>query len=218
MNCCQCQGIEAVFDPKHAAKELENYRKKGPANTTRMLIDALISRGVEEMTLLDIGGGVGAIQHALLRAGMTTAVGVDASPAYLEAAKEEAERQGFADRVTSHAGDFVDLAPEIPPADVVTLDRVICCYHDMEALVGLSSERARRLYGLVFPRDEWWVRMAGPIANLFFRLRRNPFRVFLHPTEAVDAVLRGNGLVQRFCGKTLVWQVMVYQRVAVSAD
>lgn len=218
MNCCQCQGIEAVFDPKHAAKELENYRTKGPAKTTRMLIDALKARGIKGMTLLDIGGGVGAIQHGLLRAGVTDATDVDASPAYLRAAQEEAERQGFADRVTYHAGDFVDLAREIEPADIVTLDRVICCYHDMEALVGLSSARARRLYGLVFPRDEWWVRMAGPIANLFFRLRRNPFRVFLHPTEAVEAVLRSNGLERRFCRKTFVWQVMVYQRVAVSAD
>jgi len=212
VNCCQCQGIEAVFDPKHAAKELENYRKKGPARTTRMLIDALKASGIRGMTLLDIGGGVGAIQHALLRAGVTTATDVDASPAYLQAALEEAQRQGHADRVTYHAGDFVDRADEIEPADIVTLDRVICCYHDMEALVGLSSARARRLYGLVFPRDAWWVRMAGPIANLFFRLRRNPFRIFFHPTDAVEAVVRGNGLEQKFRGGTLVWQVMVYER------
>ncbi|MFQ5859762.1 MAG: hypothetical protein ACE5LU_29555, partial [Anaerolineae bacterium] len=150
--------------------------------------------------------------HALLRAGASTAINIDASPAYLEAAEEEAERQGFADRVTSHAGDFVDLAPEIPPADVVTLDRVICCYHDMEALVGLSSARARRLYGLIYPRDTWWVKMAGPIANFYFWLRRNPFRIFFHPTEAVEAVLRSNGLERRFCRKTFVWQVVVYGR------
>ena len=56
MNCCQCQGIEEVFDKKHAAKELSRYREKGPDKTTRMLIDALKREGVQAMTLLDIGG------------------------------------------------------------------------------------------------------------------------------------------------------------------
>ena len=45
------------------------------------------------------------------------------------------------------------MSDEIEAADVVTLDRVICCYPDMEALVGRSAERALRLYGLVHPRD-----------------------------------------------------------------
>jgi magnesium-protoporphyrin O-methyltransferase len=177
-----------------------------------MLIDALKAEGVQKMTLLDIGGGVGAIQHELLRAGASFVTYADASTAYLAAAREEAQRQGYADLVSFRHGDFVELATGIEPADIVTLDRVICCYHDMRALVGLSSERARKYYGAVFPRDTWCLKIGFAIANLVLRIQRNPFRIFLHPTRGVDAILRGNGLAQRFYRQTLFWQVVVYAR------
>lgn len=83
MTCRQCQGIESFFDQKEANKELKGYRKKGPAKTTQMLIDALRAAGVQGSTLLDIGGGVGAIQYELLKAGASGAVSVEASTAYI---------------------------------------------------------------------------------------------------------------------------------------
>jgi hypothetical protein len=212
MNCCQCQAIEEEFDQNVAAKELRQYRQSGPARTTRLLIDALTAEGVEGLTLLDIGGGIGAIQHELVKMGVTHASSVEASAAYIAAARDEAERQEHADRISVHHGDFVALAPTIPHADIVTLDRVICCYPDMPALVGLSSARARRLYGVVYPRDTWWLRMGLALVNLTYWMRRKPFRVYAHSSDAVDAVVRDNGLRRRFYRTTLVWQVVVYVR------
>ena len=212
MKCCQCQGIENLFNAKLAAKKLTSYRKRGPRKETRMLIEALGAEGIKGMTLLDIGGGVGAIQHELLSAGVSSATNVEASLAYMEAAKEEAQRRGHGDRVSYHDGDFVDLAPAIEPADIVTLDAVICCYHDMEALVGLSSQRARKLYGFVYPRDTWWMKVVFAVGNFYCWARRRSFRVFLHPTQAIDAVLRRNGFQQRFYRKTKFLQVVVYAR------
>ena len=109
MDCCQCQGIEKTFDQKTASKDLKKYRRKGPDGTAAMLIEALKRQGVQGLSLLDVGGGVGAIQHELLSSGVATAVGVDASSAYISAAKEEAERQGHADRVSYQFGNIVDL-------------------------------------------------------------------------------------------------------------
>lgn len=216
MNCCQCEGIEREFNQKAVAKELKQYRKEGPAKPTRMLIDALKAEGVEGMTLLDIGGGIGAIQHELLSAGASRAIHVDASTAYIKAAKEETERRGLADRVTHYHGNFVELTQSIEPADVVTLDKVICCYHDIEGLVGQSSAKARKHYGLVYPSDTWWTRVLNSIFNLVQWIRRSPFRSFVHSTDAVDALVRGNGLERRFYGKRFMWgqrwQVMVYSR------
>lgn len=221
MYCCsQCQAIESVFDEKTARKDLTDYRKKGPDKPTRALIEALTSRDVEGLTLLDVGGGVGAVHHELLHAGLTSATDVDASNSYLAAAQSEAERQGHAGRVTYHHGDFVDLATDIDEADVVTLNRVICCYDDVEALVGLSSARARRLYGAVYPQDSLLVRLSVAVGNFILKLTSNPFRMFVHPTQAVDAMLRRQGLEQRFHQKSgfagLVWQVVVYERVAAA--
>lgn len=212
MSCTKCCGIEAQFNRKVAAGDLRKYRKRGPMRTAQLLIDALEAEGIEGLTLLDIGGGVGAMQHGLLKAGVQSATGVDASAAYLDAAAEETDRLGHADRVRHRHGDFVAVAASVEPADVVTLDRVICCYPDMQALVALSAERAQRLYGVVYPRRTWWTRLDFALLNLIHRLRRSPFRAFLHRPDAVDALIREKGLTRRFYATTLMWQVVVYRR------
>ncbi len=124
MNCCQCQGNEELFSQEFVTKELTRYRANGPGKTTRMLIEAIEAEGVGGLSLLDIGGGVGAIQHELIDAGVETVTSVDASTAYLNAAKAEAQRRGLTDHVSYHHGNFVDLAADIAHADIVTLERV----------------------------------------------------------------------------------------------
>lgn len=213
MNCCQCQGIEKVFNARVAARELRAYRKNGAGKTSGMLIDALKTEGVRGLTLLDIGGGVGKIQHELIDAGVARTTAVEASSGYLQASQGEAGRRGHADRARYVHGNFVDLAPQVEPADVVTLDRVICCYPDMKALVGLSAERARKYYGLVYPRDTWFAKAGIAVLNLAVRvLWRAPFRGFVHPTAEVDAEVRKQGLKRILLRQTLIWQVVLYAR------
>ncbi len=213
MKCCaQCEGIERFFDESLAQDELRAYRQHGPDETTVWLLKALKERGVTGLTLLDIGGGVGAIQHQLLQAGVTHAINVDASSGYLKAARQEAERLGQAEQVTYLHGNFVDLAPQIDSADIVTLDRVICCYPDVEALVQLSVERAQRFYGVIFPRDGLLPMLARPIFNSYFRLRRNPYRFFVHPAKVVEDMIETQGFQRVFIRRTLFWQVLLYER------
>ena len=109
-------------------------------------------------------------------------------------------------------GDFVALAPQIPAADVVTLDRVICCYPDMEQLVAASASRARKLYGAVFPRERWLFKMVLAIGNYVRRIRGNEFRSYVHPVRAIDAALRRQGLMPRSIRDTFLWRVAVYSR------
>lgn len=212
MNCCQCQGIEELFSEEYVAKELKRYRRRGPDKTTRMLIEALKEEDVQGLTLLDIGGGLGAIQHEMLYAGVQHATDIDASNAYISASKAETTRRGFAERVNYRHGNFVDLAENVPPADIVTLNRVICCYPDMQKLVGLSVARAGKYYGLVFPREDWWMKMWLAVQTIYLRLIRSRFRTFLHPTKAVEELVRAQGFKRRFYQRTFVWQVVVYAR------
>ena len=177
-----------------------------------MLLEAVKQKGVQGNSLLDVGGGIGAIQHELLRAGVEQADSVEASTAYIEANKEEADRQGHGDRITYHHGDFVELAPNLERADIVTLERVICCYPDVEILVELSSRLADRVYGLVYPRTNWASKIAARLFNLIMWLRRSSFRVFIHPDSVIDWVTRSNGLRPISRRKTLLWQVVVYER------
>ena len=210
--CC-VPDLEREFSPRTARRDLRRYRRRGPLPATRRLLDAISREGpVGGQTLLDIGGGVGAIPHELLDDGLARAKAVDASTAYLEANREEAERSGHLAEMTFRHGDFTEIEGDLPEADIVTLDRVICCYPDMERLVTASAGKARRLYGLVYPHERWWVRLALRGANLTFRIRRCGFRVYLHPREAVDGNVRNLGFEPRSETTTLLWRVVLYSR------
>lgn len=218
MPCAQCEGIEQLFDTKKARSQLKKFRRKGADRTTRMLIEDVHAAMAERDdawspgVLLDIGAGVGAIHHALLDQGVERAVHVDASAAYLTTAREEAERRGHTTRVEFVAGDFVDVADRIPTADIVTLDRVICCYHDMRQLVSRSGEKAGFVYGAVYPREEWWTRLFVAGNNVFFRATGSPFRTFVHSPADIDSVLADHGLRRRSLRRTMAWEVAVYTR------
>ena len=211
MDCCK-PDYETVFSEKRARKDLKRFRKKGPDTTTRLLIDALKDAGVQQHTLLDIGGGIGAIDHELLAAGAASAVHVEASESFGRAAEDEANRRGMRNRMDFRRGDFVELAADIPPADVVTLDRVICCYADMELLVVASAAHARRLYGVVIPRQSAITRVGRMTINTIFRISRNPFRFYIHPLSEIERVLARVGLRLRVAKETIFWRIAVYER------
>src|SRR5438876_8496956 len=135
--CCSTYGnvAGAHFDEKIARRDLENYRKKGPGPTARLLRDLLRDTGAVEGTLLDVGSGVGGLSFELLERGVERAIAVDASAAYLAAAAREATRRDRLRSVEFRHGDFLDLGSMIPPATIVTMDRVICCHPAFESLL-----------------------------------------------------------------------------------
>jgi hypothetical protein len=94
-SCCAFDNtVNQHFSAEKVAKELLHYRRKGAGPTMRGLRDGLASAGLSEGTLLDIGAGLGILSLELLDGGMSRAVVVDASSAYLDAASQEAVRRG----------------------------------------------------------------------------------------------------------------------------
>jgi len=218
MSCAQCEGIEHQFDRGEARKKLRQFRRRGPDKTTRLLIQelraALSAADVHNAVLLDVGAGLGAIHHELLDGRVSRAIHVDASTAQMAAAKEETERRGHSARVEFVFGDFTALADTIASANIVTLDRVICCFDDMHGLVQRSARKAGEFYGAVYPRQIGYMRIAIAAINLLQRVKRTTFRVFLHDPAAIDAELRGAGLERRSRRQTLGWEVVVYARAS----
>lgn len=212
MTCCQCQGIEQMFDDRMARRQLRQYRRKGPAKATRRLLEAIAAGGIGGRTFIDVGGGVGAIQHDLMGRGAARGTSADASPAYLAAARTEAEARGYASRMRYVDGDFVERAGELEGADIVTLDRVVCCYPDMPAMLGAAASLARSSVGLIIPRGTRLMRFGVGVANLIQRLRRHPFRIYVHDPDEVEAVLAEHGMSRRYLRDGLVWRVMVLGR------
>jgi magnesium-protoporphyrin O-methyltransferase len=212
MSSCQCEGIEMMFDEESVRRELLFYERDGADDTTRWLIDAIKGRDIDGLSLLDIGGGLGAIQHDLLASGAVRATHVDGSSAYLEAAKRLARKRELEDHIQWRHGDFVEIAPELAPSDIVTLDRVICCYDDMRALVTASAGLTGRYYGMVLPRDTWWLRLGRRFINFFQRVFRNPFQVFIHPVAEVEAILEQHGLHKIFQRDSFIWHVALFAK------
>jgi SAM-dependent methyltransferase len=213
---CAC-AVGNEFGEASARRDLREYRRSGPHRTTGWLIDALSARGVAGLSVLDIGAGVGAVHLAMLRAGATRAVDVDGSPAYVTVAREEAARQGLADQVDYRVGDFVELVEAVDAADVVVLDKVICCYPDMADLVERSTAHARRRYGVVYPRDSAWIRAGATLFNGVQRLFRQRLRMYIHRTADVEARVEAAGLRRTYHRTTTVWQVAVFERAEGAA-
>lgn len=208
---CGC-GCANTFGSKEADDDLKRYRERGPDPTTKALIDAIVAEGVDGATLLDIGSGIGAIQIGLLEAGAARAETVDASAAYVEVARAEAERRGIGDRTNGRVGDFAQLADEVPAADVVTLDRVVCCYSDIDALLAAVTSHAGRMVGLVYPPPTRLMRTVARIGNVFTRLFRMDLRFYAHSLAAIEGPLLAAGFVKHPLKRTLIWQVALYVR------
>ena len=212
MSCCQCQGIENMFDKKAAKRQLKRYLKKGPSKTTSMLLDAIQKKGVQGLDFLDIGGGIGAIQYDLIKAGASGGTSIEASSAYIDVVKDEILQNGLVETVSFKHGDFTTMASNVDSADIVTLDKVICCYDDMSELVGLSSKLARKIYAVIYPRDVWWTKLAFLMMNFYTRIKGCSFRTFIHPTQKVEEIIFENGLKRNYYTTTLIWQVAIFTK------
>lgn len=204
-----------MFDEPSVRRDLADYRHSGAQGATLELIEAIRAEGsdaLEGAEVLDIGGGVGVIGHELVASGAAKLTAVDLSNHHLAAARDEATDRGYADRADFRYGDFVELAPELDDADVVTLDRVLCCYRDWASLVGASTAKARQLYGIVYPVDRPWTRAASVLGNLVLRVFRSDFRFHIHPDRAVDRFIRSAGFERRYRRGGLIWQTVLYRR------
>lgn len=212
MSCCaHCEDAGELFNPSKAKKELRQYRRDGPPNkSTRLLIGALKTLDLQDKTLLDVGGGVGMIPFELLEAGISESTTVEASPAYLTVAEDEARRRGFEERTAYEYGDFVDLAPTLPEADLVTLDRVFCCYPHLERLVEASTAKATRWYGITYPKERWYNQVIGGLTGVYCWARDMDFRMYIH--TGVEETIRANGFEPFYQDDTILWRVALYER------
>jgi magnesium-protoporphyrin O-methyltransferase len=208
-----------MFDVRRARKDMGAYTRRGARGATRRLLDAVRAsmreRGTADFTHLDIGGGVGVLQHELARDGAVHTTAVDASRPYLEVLRRAAAERGYEARQTRIEGDFTQVADRVEPATIVTLDKVICCYPDMVTLVRTSARKATVLYGIVIPRDTAWVRAAAGLVNWFLqRVLRWQFRAFAHSHQAIDRVCAEEGLNLDRDDPGWMWCVRLYRRAA----
>jgi 2-polyprenyl-3-methyl-5-hydroxy-6-metoxy-1,4-benzoquinol methylase len=210
--CCSPKGYRWVFSERNARAEANRYRRKGLDATSRRIVDYLKSQGIEGRTLLEVGGGIGAIQLELLKAGAARAVSVELTPTYEEVAMELLAENGLGDRVERKVLDFAAAAAEVEGSDVVILNRVICCYPDMPRLARAAADHAREVLVMSFPRRTWWTVLGLGLANWFLWLMRREFHIFVHPPRGIIATSTQRGLRQVLEQTGILWTVTALRR------
>jgi magnesium-protoporphyrin O-methyltransferase len=210
--CCTPKGYRQIFSEKGAKAQARDYRRHGPDATSRQIVDLLKKQNIDGLTLLEIGGGIGAIQIELLKAGLARAVSVELTPTYEESAAELLREAGLTDRVERRVIDFVDAASDIEAADIVVMNRVICCYPDLPRLAGAAADHARGILVMSFPKERWWTRAVVWMANVGMALTRREFRIFLHPMAQIVATTERHGLKRSIDKPGLFWQISAMRR------
>ena len=213
-DCCTPKGYRWIFSERSARAEAKRYRRKGLDATSRRICDFVKQQGVEGRTVLEVGGGIGAIQIELLKAGAARAVSVELTPTYEEEAKALLREAGLEERVERRVMDFAAAGAAVEGADIVIMNRVICCYPDMPRLAGTASDHERELLVMSYPRRTWWMQVAMFLGNTILSATRREFHIFLHPPGSILATSERRGLRTVLNKSGVIWTVAALRRAA----
>jgi magnesium-protoporphyrin O-methyltransferase len=192
----------------------KRYRKRGPDRPSREMLEFLEGEGIEGLTVLEVGGGVGEIALELLKRGARSSLNLELSPAYDAEAERLIREARLEGRAVRKLHDIAVDPDAVEAADIVVLHRVVCCYPDYERLLTAAGERARRMLVFSHPPRNAASRLVIAAQNLALRLRGSQFRTFAHPPAAMLAVLEDRGLRRAFSGDGRGWQVAGLKRAA----
>ena len=183
----------------------------------RSLARRAAARGVAGATVLEIGGGVGIVLLELLRQGAERGEVVELLPAYEPEARALAAEAGVAERAGFRTADLVADPQSREPADLVVMNKVVCCTPDGVELAGIAAGLARRTLVLSHPRESPLARIGLGGANLWLRLTRKRFRVFVHPRAALEAAIEAQGLRLASEKDGPLFRVAAYERGGVGS-
>ncbi len=195
----------------------DSYKESGLTKSSEILLGYLNEEGLAGKTILDLGCGTGSFSVEALKAGAAQCVGVDLSPEMIRNASELTAKTGFSDKAKFVVGDAANL--QHPVSDAVVLDKVICCYPEVNALLKSASASSSKMLGFVVPRDEGIVkgplRLGVGLFNLVEKLRKRKAPMYLHSLKKIDGLLEASGFVQKRKTPSRFWLVFLYTRADV---
>jgi SAM-dependent methyltransferase len=205
--------IARHFDAK-VAERLARGQDPVLVPVSERLRDALLSVGPAGRTLLELGCGRGGLLLALTQAGAASATGVDLSAASIEVARDRFEQAQLSDRVRLSVGDAARVTLE--SQDWVILDRVMCCYPDIERLLANTLPAARRLYAFTVPSSRGWrgvlARVEEWLENAWNSLRGRPCPGYVHDLDLIERRLASAGFQLRHRDHQRLWHIAIYER------
>jgi ubiquinone/menaquinone biosynthesis C-methylase UbiE len=209
----ETEGISECFD-RCACARADRARPGSIRRVSRMLVDLLDRRGLGGKTVLELGCGLGGLSLSAVSRGATHATGIDLSPNAIREASRLAKEAGLADKTSFTVGDGAQA--ELPHSDVVILDKVICCYPRVDALIENSLRAAGSTYAFVLPFSSGLrgvlSRVGINLENAIRRVRKQAFRAYVHDVGRIEARVREAGLERVASARRHIWYAAVYQR------
>ncbi|MFK7802696.1 MAG: class I SAM-dependent methyltransferase [Anaerolineae bacterium] len=217
--CPCCSGNENIndldgfFDEKYQFRHANDYLRNGLSRESQKLIDWVSSRLDGDESMMEIGCGGGMLHHELLRNGkVSSAIGIDASSAGLKAAARNAETLGLTDDVAYHRQDFAQNAEQHSAADLVVMDRVICCYPHLDLLLGQAAEKANRYLAISFPIENIVTKVGIKLASFAFSLFGSGYHPYLHGPQNIRQTAESTGMRLVHTNRHYLWKIMVFER------
>ena len=219
MDCCNyTQKANDHFGETRASTDMEQYIKDGLNSHSKAMVELVSTRNIQGAGLLEVGSGIGAVTLELLKKGAAQAVNVEASDAYLDAAKQLAGRMQSEERVTYHRADFTREAAQLPPADVVVMHRVVCCYPDAGALVTAAAQHSLHLLALSYPVDAWYMHLQNFAQNFVSWAGGSAFRQYIHSPQMIFEAAAASGLRPIRESSSGVWRLVLFERSPVEGS
>ncbi len=211
-SCCRGAPCEELFDDRVAAWYLRSYQRHGVGALERKMLGTLRPADVQGKRVLEIGGGVGAIQAELLKRGASAGEVVELVDAYRPFAEKLAAGAGVASRSTFRVADVLADNRAVEPAGVVVLNRVVCCSAEGLELVGVAAGLTNGTLLLSFPKSTALARFAQRAQHWWANFTRHQYRFYVRPGADIRAAAENVGLEFVAGGSGLVWEYQAFRR------
>ena len=211
MDCCSrhVAGAQRCFGWMSSLSE-RRYRRKGLDENQTQIVDKLDSLGLEGVSLLEVGCGVGVLHQTLLEKGAATAIGIDLAPRMLEFAESRARARQLDMRTKYKQGDFVDMSDTLETVDITVMDKVVCCYPAPKELIGAAIACTLGTIALTYPRKNFISEVSNRLWNFGFWLFRSDFRGFVHDPQLVQQSIESFGFQRVFNHDSRMWHTQIY--------
>jgi len=211
------EGISECFDRCGCAKA-KRARPGAVRAVSRLLLDLVDRRGLAGRSVLELGCGFGGLSRATVTRGAARAAGLDLSSVAIREATRLANEAGLAERVRFDVGDAAQV--ELVASDVVVLDKVICCYPEVDSLLENTIRATGSTYAFAVPYSSGirglLARMAISLENAFRRIRRQAFRAYVHDVKRIESILARAGFERVASTRRTMWYVAVHERATTN--
>jgi magnesium-protoporphyrin O-methyltransferase len=215
---CACPSDSRIarhFDAK-VAERLAKGQDPGLVAVSQRLTDVLLALDPAGKTVLELGCGRGGLLLRLVQAGAARASGMDLSPASIDAARKRFDQAQLSEGADLSVGDAARVPLE--PHDWVILDRVMCCYADVERLLANTLPAARQIYAFTVPTSRGWrgvvARLDEWFENSWNTLRGRPCPGYVHSLDLIEERLARTGFRLRRHDRHRLWHIAIYERAA----